>query len=90
MLAVTGAAGLDGTLDVTLLNGFNPMAGEMFTILTALGGVNGTFASSVLPAGFTVTYLSNSVVLTAPVPEPASAAVFALFGVGLLARRRRR
>jgi T5SS/PEP-CTERM-associated repeat protein len=45
-----GTAQLDGTLNVSLLNGFMPQAGDMFDILTATGRINGTFASAILPA----------------------------------------
>jgi fibronectin-binding autotransporter adhesin len=44
-LAVGGAATLDGTLQVTYLNGFNARPGNVFTIITAANGVNGQFAS---------------------------------------------
>jgi outer membrane autotransporter protein len=43
-LAVTGSASLNGALKVVLLNGYLPGYGQSFTgILTAPGGVSGTF-----------------------------------------------
>jgi hypothetical protein len=42
-------AQLDGVLNVSLLNGFSPAAGDIFEILTATGGVTGTFSSLSLP-----------------------------------------
>ncbi|HEX3598708.1 MAG TPA: dockerin type I domain-containing protein, partial [Lacipirellulaceae bacterium] len=45
-----GTAQLGGTLDVSLLNSFMPQAGDMFDILTAAGGISGTFDSTMLPA----------------------------------------
>ncbi|HEY3393268.1 MAG TPA: hypothetical protein VGK58_11215, partial [Lacipirellulaceae bacterium] len=48
-LNIAGVATLDGTLDVSLLNGFMPSAGDMFLILSAAGGITGTFATEILP-----------------------------------------
>ncbi len=47
---LTGASSLNGELDVDLIGGFNPVAGDAFGILSAVGGVFGTFASLDLPA----------------------------------------
>ena len=47
-LAVTGAATLGGTLEVTLINDFSPELGDIFTIMT-YGSVSGSFASASLP-----------------------------------------
>jgi uncharacterized protein with beta-barrel porin domain len=45
-LAVTGSASLDGALKLVLLNGFVPSYGQRFPgILTAAGGVTGTFST---------------------------------------------
>ncbi|HEX2476094.1 MAG TPA: dockerin type I domain-containing protein, partial [Lacipirellulaceae bacterium] len=46
----SGVATLGGTLDVSLLDGFTPTAGDAFQILTAAGGVSGAFATELLPA----------------------------------------
>jgi hypothetical protein len=43
-LAVSGTATLDGTLSVTLVNGFQPSPGDTFAVLT-FGAHSGTFAS---------------------------------------------
>ncbi len=48
-LKVSGAAGLNGTLNVSLTNGFSPVAGNSFTILTSTA-ISGTFATVDLPA----------------------------------------
>jgi T5SS/PEP-CTERM-associated repeat protein/autotransporter-associated beta strand protein len=48
-LAVTGAANLDGTLDVSLINGFVPASGNSFEVLHANGGITGAFSQVSLP-----------------------------------------
>lgn len=49
-LTIAGSAELGGNLSVTFLNGFVPAEGQSFNILTAAGGVDGTFDSQNLPA----------------------------------------
>jgi hypothetical protein len=44
-LTVNGSANLDGTLTVTLVNGYHPSSGTSFRILTANPPVNGSFAT---------------------------------------------
>jgi uncharacterized protein YhjY with autotransporter beta-barrel domain len=44
-LAVNGTASIDGTLAVSLFNGFVPTKGEQFTVLTATGGVTNQFTT---------------------------------------------
>ena len=46
---ISGAAALAGTLEVSLLGGYMPMAGDSFQILTAGGGRTGMFLNEVLP-----------------------------------------
>ncbi len=48
-LLVNGTATLGGTLDVDLLNGFVPEAGDSFEFLRAFGGISGTFANTLFP-----------------------------------------
>ena len=48
-LNIAGAATLDGTLDVLLIDSFTPTAGDMFEIITATS-ILGTFAAETLPA----------------------------------------
>jgi hypothetical protein len=68
-VAITGSASLDGTLQLDLIDEFIPTPGEQFTILTATGGISGTFASVVPPAGapaglsFDVVYTPFSVIV---------------------------
>ena len=51
ILTITGAANLDGTLDVTTINGFGASIGDRFDILTA-ASLAGTFATENLPILF--------------------------------------
>jgi hypothetical protein len=44
-LAVSGSAAFDGTLTVTLINGFTPTSGSSFKIVTFTGNGSGTFAT---------------------------------------------
>lgn len=48
-VTVAGDVALAGTLDVSLLSGFKPSAGNSFSILTAGGSINGTFDDEILP-----------------------------------------
>jgi gamma-glutamylcyclotransferase (GGCT)/AIG2-like uncharacterized protein YtfP len=67
VLDITKAATLSGTLNVTLVNGFTPVAGNIFTILDYLSET-GTFTTLNLPTvsgdHWTVTYNAKDVVLT--------------------------
>ena len=64
-IAVTGSAALDGTLAVSLINGFNPTAGNIFTILTATEDIGGVFDNLIIPDGVNMhlNYLANSLQL---------------------------
>jgi autotransporter-associated beta strand protein len=99
-LVVLSGTRLTGrSLDVDLLNGFTPALGSQFTIIDDrfAGGITGTFNGLAQDAvffadgrAFQINYLGgdgNDVVLTAVVPEPASAFVIASGAV--LYRRRR-
>ena len=68
VLAITGAATLDGVLEVLLIDGFAPTAGDAFEILTAAGGITDVFTTQLLPAltaglDWSVSYDANSVLL---------------------------
>jgi len=43
LLTVTGTAEIAGSLNVSLLGGFTPLAGETFVVLQATGGISGMF-----------------------------------------------
>jgi hypothetical protein len=49
-LDISGLATLGGTLNVKLMPGFVPNAGQSFEFLSADAGVTGTFATRILPA----------------------------------------
>jgi hypothetical protein len=104
VLDVNGTATLDGTLTVSLINGFAPTAGDTFTFLTydARGDVGGSpsgfdvFASGTPGLNYSVSYGATGATLTvlgpaaAAAPEPATLALLALGGIGLLGRVLRR
>jgi hypothetical protein len=69
-LNVSGAATLSGVLNVSLVNGFTPAAGDTFTIMN-YGSHSGTFTTVNLPAldeGLTwnVNYNATTVILSIP------------------------
>lgn len=73
-LAISGAANLGGTLQITIANNFQPTPGQRFTILSA-GSVNGKFAQVTGPAGkhWSIQYNAGSVVVSIAaqaIPEP--------------------
>ena len=74
-LVVSGSAALAGTLQIDALNGFNP-TGQTFTVLTATGGVTGTFGTVTGTA--TVT---NNPTLRAAVTYGANSVTFAIVQV---------
>jgi hypothetical protein len=53
-----------GEISVELVGGYEPIAGDEFTVFTANSGINGAFDALVGDAGFEVSYLGNTVVLT--------------------------
>lgn len=89
-----GLLSLDGTLDVVLINGFNPTLGDSFDLFN-WGSIQGSFHTFDLPtldAGlrWDATQLNStgSLSVTA-VPEPGSSLLVCGLLVGILARRRR-
>jgi hypothetical protein len=82
LLLVTGTATLDGSLEVSLLNGFDPLVGSIFNILHADSGIFGTFAFLDLPAlsggrYWDIAYDFDDIFLSVrggqtPVPEPST------------------
>jgi serralysin len=68
-LHIMGAGVLGGTLEVSLLNSFEPSFGDVFTILTGTKPLVGSFSTLILPTldgglGWNVSYLANAVQLS--------------------------
>jgi autotransporter-associated beta strand protein len=66
-LVVNGAATLGGTLNISQLEGFTPTPGSTYEILSATGGVTGTFENIVWDGltGWDVQYGANTATLVA-------------------------
>jgi len=99
LLDVSGIAALNGgTLDVTLLAGFEPSEGDVFDILDADAISGAGFDSISLPAldeglAWDTSGLmsSGSLVVSASVPEPTAMVSFLLGAIGIsLGVRRKR
>jgi hypothetical protein len=60
-LLVSGNLSLNGTLNVSLINGFTPTTSHDLTIMT--GTVSGTFSTVNIPSSYSLIYNNNSVVL---------------------------
>jgi hypothetical protein len=84
-VAVDGVLALGGTLDVQLLNGYQPNAGDQWRIGTA-SSINGGFAS--ITSGFTVQTSGGNLFLVA-VPEPSAMGLLSILFVARGFRRRR-
>jgi hypothetical protein len=75
VLDVTGSAALGGTLDVSLIVQYAPVAGNSFEILRVAGGVSGLFDAVLLPSlneglVWSVAYAANSVFLNVATAPP--------------------
>ena len=72
-LVVTGAATLGGTLRITLRDGYRPVVGDRFQVISAAGGATGAFDELDLPEGVTATVETSAtgadLVITAIVSE---------------------
>ena len=92
-LNFSGAGLLDGILNVSLINGFQPQGGQTFTIIDG-GALSGAFDAIALPAldpAFSWLYSQNANgARLIVVPEPAGPAIFALSAGALICWRRSR
>ncbi|MBM4037958.1 MAG: PEP-CTERM sorting domain-containing protein [Planctomycetes bacterium] len=99
---VDGLVALGGTIDVNLVNGFIPLAGAYFDILTATAGITNPDLSGVAfdyrDAQTGMAWWASIVPLPGggealrlqAAPEPATFVLLTLGGLALLRRRRRR
>jgi len=92
-VSVIGQLTLGGTLEIVLINGFEPAPGDVFNIITA-GTITGRFDTVIAPDGYTITgdaAAGDSFSLAfSSIPEPAAcAAILGAVGLGLAAWRRR-
>ena len=69
----SGKSALDGTLTVSLINGYSPAAGESFTVVTS-SSRSGEFATINKPANLTTAYSATGVTLDGAV-SPLKAAM---------------
>jgi len=85
LLSVSGHATLAGSLTVMLLNGFEPVAGDMFTIVTFLsrsGTLAFTIGASITPTlRFVPVYESDSLVLRVTAVPEANTWIMLMIGV---------
>ena len=90
--------GSDDTLDIHIVNGFTTDLPQTYLIMTSTNasGRVGTFDTllyngAAMTNEYTVNYLANGIQVTfAVIPEPSTAALLMLGGLGLLVRIRRR
>ncbi len=99
LFSVSNTAALQGTLDVQLLNSFNPVVGETFDFLTYQNRVGAFDNIMSLNNGYTYTVTYNDAagigtlhVEDAPIPEAGTVVTFGLLlcGAGCVIRRHRR
>jgi T5SS/PEP-CTERM-associated repeat protein len=95
-LIIGGTPTLNGTVAVTLANGYSPAIGASFDLLDFTGPLGGTYAFdfSAAPLGpgkaWDTSAFATSGVVTVGTPEPGVLFLTFLAGLPLLTRRRRR
>lgn len=68
VLKTSGAVNLNGTLNVSLINGYIPTTADNITIIT--GTINGTFSTANIPSQYVLVYNTNSVMLKSATALP--------------------
>ena len=90
----SGLLSLDGTLEVLLIDGFDPSLGDSFDLFD-WGSIEGSFDNFILPELATGLHwdtsdlYSTGVLSISAVPEPTTLAISGLICIGLIVRRRR-
>lgn len=82
-MVVSGAVNLNGTLNVSLINGYATTPGDNIPIIT--GTIHGTFSSVVIPSQYSLVYNANSVNLVrsgTPPPPPVPVTDYVFTGNG--------
>ncbi len=90
-LQVAGDLSILGTIQVSLLNGFQPLAGDSFKFFNVGGALDLSRASFVFPAGLQLQNTGNGEFRITAVPEPATIALTSipfLFVISMVRRRR--
>ncbi len=85
-LTVTGNAELDGTLDIVLLNGYEPAYGDSFDLFDWIGGATGGFSATNAPSLSGGLYWDTSSLYStgqiSVIPEPSVLSLILVFGWG--------
>ncbi len=87
-LHVTGNLSISGMIEVLVLDGFSPQAGDRFTFFDVQGSLDLTNASFILPSGLAFKAVAPGEFEVRPVPEPGSITII-LLAVCLLGVRRK-
>jgi hypothetical protein len=91
-LIVTGAALLDGTLAIELIDGYVPKMGETFTLFQ-WSAVSGTFSNTSMPEWLVLDvsrlYTDGTILVVVPEPGTLALLITGAFGLLLLGWRNR-
>jgi hypothetical protein len=74
ILNVSGNVNLNGTLNISLINGFTPSTSHELPIIT--GNIIGTFSTVNIPSSYLLVYNANGVVLKSAIVLPVNFKVF--------------
>ncbi|HVZ93447.1 MAG TPA: hypothetical protein VG797_02950 [Phycisphaerales bacterium] len=91
-LRVSGAANLDGVINVSFLNDYVPAVGDTFLVLTfasRTGAFDGVVSANPGIAFDVIYNTTNATLIVTAVPAPGAAAMAGLLGLAAIRRRRR-